>query len=69
MTKEERIKNRVERELAEANERLARLHGINPNDKKYQAKKCIIRYAFDHHITVAEAQMIVAEKRGEGQLW
>lgn len=69
MTKEERIKNRVERELAEANERLARLHGINPNDKKYQAKKCIIRYAFDHHITVAEAQMIVAEKRREGQLW
>lgn len=55
--------------MAEANERLARLHGINPNDKKYQAKKCIIRYAFDHHITVAEAQMIVAEKRGEGQLW
>lgn len=69
MTKEERIKNRVERELAEANERLARLHGIDPNNKSYQAKKHIIRYAFDHHITVAEAQMIVAEKRGEGQLW
>lgn len=55
--------------MAEANERLARLHGINPNDKTYQAKKYIIRYAFDHHITVAEAQMIVAEKRREGLLW
>lgn len=69
MTKEERIKNRVERELADANERLARLHGINPNDKRYQAKKYIIRYAFDHHISVAEAQIIVSERRGKGKLW
>jgi hypothetical protein len=66
MTKEERIKNRVERELAEANERLARLHGINPNDKDYQYKKRVLRYAFDHHVTVEEARAMLAEERKYG---
>lgn len=63
---EQRVRLRVQREIAEANEKLARLHGIDPDDKDYQYKKRIIRYAFDHHVTVEEARAVLAEKRKYG---
>lgn len=63
---EQRVRLRVQREIAEANERLARLHGIDPDDKDYQYKKRIVRYAFDHHVTVEEARVMLAEERKYG---
>ena len=63
---EQRVRLRVQREITEANEKLARLHGIDPDDKDYQYKKRIIRYAFDHHVTVEEARAVLAEKRKYG---
>ena len=63
---EQRVRLRVQREIAEANEKLARMHGIDPNNKDYQYKKRILRYAFDHHITVEEARAILAEERKNG---
>lgn len=64
---EQRVMLRVQREIAEANERLARLHGIDPDNKDYQYKKRVLRYAFDHHVTVEEARAILSAKRKDGK--
>lgn len=63
---EQRVRLRVQREIEAANEKLARLHGIDPNDKDYQYKKRVVRYAFDHHVTVEEARVMLAEERKDG---
>lgn len=63
---EQKVRLRVQQEIAEANERMARLHGIDPDNKDYQYKKRVLRYAFDHHVTVEEARAVLAEKRKYG---
>lgn len=63
---EQRVRLRVQQEIEAANEKLARIHGIDPNDKDYQYKKRVLRYAFDHHVTVGEARAMLAEERKNG---
>lgn len=66
LSMERRVQLRVQREIDEANARLARLHGIDPDNKDYQYKKRVLRYAFDHHVTVEEARVMLAKEKQHG---
>ena len=53
---EQRVRLRVEREIAEANERLLAAGRVNPANKEYQRHRAILRYSYEHNMTFHEAQ-------------
>lgn len=53
---DQRVRSRVEREIAEANERLLAAGRVNPDSLEYKRHKAILRYSYDNHMSMPEAR-------------
>ena len=61
--KEQRVKERVRKELEHANRVLAERHRIDPYNKAYLKQKAVIQYSYDHHMSIDEARAAMDERR------
>lgn len=57
---EKRVKERVRRELERANRVLVERNGVDPYDKAYLKQKAVMRYSYDHHMSIEEARAAIA---------
>lgn len=53
---ERRVLSRVEREIAEANEKLLAAGRVNPDSLEYKRYKAILRYSYDRNMSLPEAR-------------
>lgn len=57
---EQRVKERVRKELEHANRVLVERNRIDPYNKAYLKTKAVIQYSYDHHISIEEARAAIA---------
>lgn len=57
---EQRVKERVRKELEHANRVLSERNGIDPYNKAYLKAKAVIQYSYDHHMSIEEARAAIA---------
>ena len=56
----QRVNERVRKELKHANRVLVERNGIDPYNKAYLKAKAVIRYSYDHHMSIVEARAAIA---------
>jgi poly(3-hydroxybutyrate) depolymerase len=64
---EQRVRLRVQREIAEANEKLRAAGRVDPDNLEYKRYKAILRYSYDRNMSLPEARaawMAVESKCG-----
>ncbi len=68
---EQRVSKRVQREIAEANEKLLAAGRANPKNPDYIRHKAILRYAWKHRMTLHEAQAawVAMEKKKGARIY
>jgi hypothetical protein len=53
---EQRVRLRVQREIAEANEKLRAAGRVDPDNLEYKRYKAILRYSYDRNMSLPEAR-------------
>ena len=64
---EQRVKERVRKELEHANRVLVERNGIDPHNKAYLKTKAVIQYSYDHHMSLEEARAAIARLDADEQ--
>ena len=57
---EQRVKERVRKDLEYANRVLSERNGIDPYNKSYLKTKAVIQYSYDYRMSIEEARAAIA---------
>lgn len=66
---EMKVKRRVKEEIAKVNDMLEEKYGPRRTSQTYQEHKAVVIYAWEHGVSVPEAQQMMSKERKTGYIF